>query len=231
MRTDIFIAVLCAFALGCASLVAQTPANLAEISELKSLVTAQQKALEQQQAQIEQLKSALTEQQVMLLGVVQKNTGPAQYLPAVDRAVDLPAGDHNFQTPQEAPAQPEQAPEDLTLQPQEAQQGELQRGPEIADPKPDTPALKLGPAKVRILGYPAMTTLFRSTNSGGNVGTSFASLPFGNAWQGNTTEFRISPQSTRLALRADLSVGDTNAAGYFRDGLRRLTQPGICRRH
>ena len=208
---------------------AQTSDVNNEIQQLKSLVTAQQKSLEQQQDQIQKLQQELTEQQVMIIGVGQKNSGGAQFMPAVDRTVDLPAGDYNLQgapqDPQNPPA-PEQTPEDLTLQQQEAQQGELQRGPEIADPKPDTPALKLGPAKVRILGYPAMTALFRSTNSGGNVGTSFASLPFENAWQGNTSEFRISPQSTRLALRADLSVGDTKAAGYFEMDFGGSPNPG-----
>ncbi|HEX8893174.1 MAG TPA: hypothetical protein VF783_07610, partial [Terriglobales bacterium] len=160
------------------------------------------------------------------IGVVQRNNGTAQYMPAVDRTVDLRAGDYILQTPQEAQAPPEPAPEELTLQQQEEQQAELQNGPEIADPKPDTPALKLGAAKIRLLGYPAMTGVFRSTNSGGNVGTSFASIPFPNAWQGNTSEFRISPQSTRLALRADLSVGDTKAAGYFEMDFGGSPNPG-----
>ena len=180
---------------------AQTSGSTAEMQQLKSLVTSQQKSLEQQQAQIQTLHRELTEQQQMIIGVVQRNNGTTQYTPAVDRTVDLRIGDYNPQTPQEAPAPQEQAPEELSLQQQEEQQGELQRGPEIADPKPDTPALKLGPARVRILGYPAMTTLFRSTNSGGNVGTSFASIPFPNSWQGNTTEFRISQQSTSGSAR------------------------------
>ena len=226
MKSVVVLAMQCVLVLGSTALMAQTPANSSEINELKSLITTQQKALEQEQAQIQQLQSALAEQQVMLLGVVQKNTGPPQYVPAVDRTVDLRAGDYNPQTPQEAQNQPAQAPEDLTLEQQEAQQDVLQRGPEIADAKPDTPALKLGAAKVRILGYPAMTALFRSTNSGGNVGTSFANLPFGNAWQGNTSEFRISPQSTRLALRADLSIGDTKAAGYFEMDFGGSPNPG-----
>ena len=172
------------------------------------------------------LQREVTEQQQIIIGVVQRNNGMAQYMPAVDSTVDLRAGDYNLQTPEAAPAPPEQAPEELTLQQQEEQQAELQNGPEIADPKPDTPALKLGPAKIRILGYPAMTGVFRSTNSGGNTGTSFASIPFPNAWQGNTSEFRISPQSTRLALRADLSVGDTKAAGYFEMDFGGSPNPG-----
>jgi hypothetical protein len=225
MRTVSFIAGFCGFALGCTSLVAQTPANSPEISELKSLVTAQQSALEQQQTQIQKLQSALAEQQEMLIGVMQNsNNHDPRLRSAVDRTTDLRAVDPYPQTTPNVQGQPVE--EQLTLEQEEAQQGELQRGPEIADPKPDTPALALGPAKIRILGYPAMTALFRSTNSGGNVGTSFASLPFGNAWQGNTSEFRISPQSTRLALRADLSVGGTKAAGYFEMDFGGSPNPG-----
>ena len=91
----------------------------------------------------------------------------------------------------------------------------MQRGPEIADITPNTPALKLGPAKVRLLGYPAMTTVWRSSNSGGNMATSFANLPFNNTVPGTTSEFRVSSQSTRLALRVDTDLKSSNAAGYF----------------
>jgi hypothetical protein len=91
----------------------------------------------------------------------------------------------------------------------------LQRGPEIADVTPDTPALQLGPAKIRLIGYPQLTTVWRSTNSGGGVGTTFANIPFNNTIPGNTSEFRISSQSTRLAIRADADLKSTKAAGYF----------------
>jgi len=205
---------------------AQSPPATTDVEQLRLLVGAQQKALEQQQAQIQKLQSAMAEQQQMLIGVVQNSNSNPRLMPAVDRTADLRAGDYNSQTPQDAQTQPAPPAEELTLEQQEEQQGELERGPEIADPKPDTPALNLGPAKLRVLGYPSMTMLWRSTNSGGNVGTSFASLPFGNAWQGNTSEFRISPQSTRLALRADLSVGDTKAAGYFEMDFGGSPNPG-----
>jgi hypothetical protein len=92
---------------------------------------------------------------------------------------------------------------------------ELQRGPEIADVTPNTPALNLGPAKIRIIGYAALTGLNRSTNSGGNVGTNFSSIPFDNTVPGNTSEFRLSAQSTRLALRADADLRSSKVAGYF----------------
>jgi hypothetical protein len=92
---------------------------------------------------------------------------------------------------------------------------ELQRGPEIADVTPDTPKLQLGPAALRIIGYPALTTVYRSTNSGGNVGTNFTGIPFSNTVPGNTSEFRLSTQNTRLAIRIDADFQNSKAAGYF----------------
>lgn len=194
------------------SALAQSSPATTDIEQLKSLVGAQQKALEQQQAQIQKLQSALAEQQQMLIGVVQNGSGAAKFMPAVDRTVDLRADGHAVQTQENQAVPTDQEP---TLAEQEKDLEELQRGPEIADATPDTPALKLGPAKIRLLGYPAMTMVFRSTNSGGNVGTSFANIPFDNTVPGNTSEFRISPQSTRLALRADVDLNTSKAAGYF----------------
>ncbi len=55
----------------------------------------------------------------------------------------------------------------------------------------------------------------RSTNSGGNVGTSFTSLPFSDTVPGNTSEFRLSTQSTRLALRVDADLQNSKVAGHF----------------
>jgi hypothetical protein len=60
-----------------------------------------------------------------------------------------------------------------------------------------------------------MTTVWRSSNSGGNVGTNFSGVPFDNTVNGTTSEFRISPQSTRLALRLDADLKLSYAAGYF----------------
>jgi hypothetical protein len=98
---------------------------------------------------------------------------------------------------------------------QEQVEQELQRGPEIADVTPTTPALKLGPAKLRLIGYPALTTVWRSTNNGGNVATNFNNIPYSNTVPGTTSELRLSPQNTRLAIRVDADLKSSYAAGYF----------------
>jgi len=209
----------------CPLSLSQTADNSADIQQLKSQVLSQQAVLEQQQAQIHELQSALARQERMLFNAVRGGTGGALLTPVDDRLVDLlnPQGASGAQQqetpPSESPQLPSEPPivaSEGPLTPEQQQvQDELQRGPEIADITPETPALRLGPAQIRLLGYPAMTMLWRSVNSGGNVGTSFGSIPYSNSVAGNTSEFRISPQSTRLALRADADLKTSYAAGYF----------------
>jgi hypothetical protein len=199
---------------GCPLLSSQVTMDAAGLEQLKSVVRSQQNLLDQQQAEIQALQLALAEQKQMLVGIVRQRTQGGKRVPAVtEQNLDnrfAPAT--RTQTSENQAAPVDQEP---PLAEQEKVGEELQRGPEIADITPDTPALKLGPAKVRLLGYPAMTTLWRSTNSGGNVGTNFANLPFDNTVPGTTSEFRVSPQSTRLALRVDADLKSSNAAGYF----------------
>jgi hypothetical protein len=181
-----------------------------ELEQLKSLVSAQQKLLERQQAEIDALQKAIAEQKEMLSSALRKDTSGA--------AAKAAAGGDD-KAKQAAGSQAENRPspsESQHLSPQQMQvEEELQRGPEIAEVTPDTPALKLGPANIRLIGYPALTGIYRSTNSGGNVGTSFANIPYDNTVEGNTSEFRLSAQSTRLGLRADADLGRGQAAGYF----------------
>src|SRR5271165_5481555 len=205
--------------IGGSPLWAQESSNKKEIQQLKSLVTAQQKALEQQQkalelqqTQIQELRLSVAEEKLTLTGGDQHAT----LVPAVGHVTVPNSGYHP--APNMPPQAGQTAPvvnQEPTPEQQEKVEEELQRGPEIADVTPDTPAIPLGPAKIRIIGYPALTTVFRSTNSGGNVGTSFGGIPFSNTTAGNASEFRLSAQSTRLALRADADLKNSKVAGYF----------------
>jgi hypothetical protein len=193
---------------GCLLATAQTSSSTTEIEKLELIVAQQQRALEQQQTQILALQSALAEQQKILGNVVQGRTSGVTMVPATDRKA---TGDLQAQSAQ-LPAPIEQQP--LTPEQEQVEQ-ELQRGPEIADVTPTTPALKLGPAKIRLMGYPALTTVWRSTNNGGNVATNFNNIPYANTVPGTTSELRLSPQNTRLALRVDADLKSSYAAGYF----------------
>ena len=186
-------------------LTAQAPTQSIDVGPLKSQLAAQQKTLDQQQQQIQALQAALAEQRKMLQTLAE-NPNAAALQKSVQ---DLQTSVDQVKAQEGQIVSPPLSPE------AEKTEEELQRGPEIADVTPDTPAIPLGPAKIRIIGYPALTMVFRSNASGGNVGTSFGSIPFSNTANGNASEFRLSAQSTRLALRADADLRNSKVAGYF----------------
>ena len=72
---------------------------------------------------------------------------------------------------------------------------------EIAREQPEGPAHAVGPARLRVGGYLGVTGIYRSTNSGGGVGTSFASIPYEDQVQGNVSETRLSAQSSASGRR------------------------------
>ena len=74
---------------------------------------------------------------------------------------------------------------------------------EIAKEEAEGPAIEAGPAKIRIGGYVGVHGTYRSTNSGGGLGTSFASIPYADTVRGNVSEARLSAQASRLSIRVD----------------------------
>ncbi len=112
---------------------------------------------------------------------------------------------------QEVPPPPQQVP--AAEQPANPTQ-------EIAGEQPEGPALEIGPARLRVGGYLGVTGIYRSTNSGGGPGTSFASIPYEDTVQGNVSEARLSAQSSRISLRVDAEFPEPDTrfrrlAGYF----------------
>ncbi|HZD50348.1 MAG TPA: hypothetical protein VE178_16515, partial [Silvibacterium sp.] len=203
MMKAIFLAVLLAPGV----LLAQNPTQSVDITPLKNQLAAQQKLLDQQAQQIKALQSALAEQKKTLDSLSQGGAPAAALQESVtelkQQVSTVAAQEGQVSNPPLSPAA-------------QQEEEELQRGPEIADVLPDTPAIPVGPAKLRIIGYPALTGVFRSNNSGGNVGTSFGSIPYTNTAPGNASEFRLSAQSTRLALRVDAPLqNNQTVAGYF----------------
>ena len=90
---------------------------------------------------------------------------------------------------------------------------------EIAKEQPEGPSLDAGPAKLRIGGYVGLHGIYRSTNSGGGVGTNFATIPYADTVQGNVSESRLSAQASRLSIRVDADYPEGprfhRLSGYF----------------
>jgi hypothetical protein len=102
---------------------------------------------------------------------------------------------------------------------QPADQKPLNPTQEIAKEQAEGPAIEAGPAKIRVGGYVGVHGIYRSTNSGGGVGTSFGSIPYADTVRGNVSEARLSAQASRLSLRVDADFPQgprfRRLSGYF----------------
>lgn len=75
---------------------------------------------------------------------------------------------------------------------------------------------KIGGAEFSPLGFLDFTSVFRSTDVGSGIGTSFGSIPFNAlAPAGQLTELRFSAQNSRLGIKVDANPGNFKVRGYL----------------
>ena len=65
------------------------------------------------------------------------------------------------------------------------------------------------------IGFLDFTTFVRDRNVGSGIGTNFGGIPFSNATSGQLSEFRSTMQNSRLGLRLDTRLRDTDVLGYL----------------
>lgn len=81
---------------------------------------------------------------------------------------------------------------------------------------PDSPLqLKIGDAYITPVGFMDFTGVWRDKAAGGSIGTSFGSIPYGNTYQTNLSEFRLSMQNSRIGFRIDAMVKGAHVIGYM----------------
>lgn len=80
--------------------------------------------------------------------------------------------------------------------------------------KPAPLSIRVGSADLTVGGFMDFTAIFRSTNGGSGIGTSFGSIPFSNTPAGRLSETRFSAQNSRVSLKATSKVGANNVTGY-----------------
>lgn len=84
-------------------------------------------------------------------------------------------------------------------------------------PAPDIVAplsFRIGVANFTPLGFMDFTTVYRTAQDGGDIGSSFGSVPYSNTANAQLSETRFSLKNSRLGLRMDSDVGDTKVLGY-----------------
>src|SRR5271157_5089961 len=79
----------------------------------------------------------------------------------------------------------------------------------------------IGSATFTPLGFMDFTSVWRNHAAGGNIGTSFGSIPYATSTSGilpyttNLSEFRLSIQNSRIGFRADADVMGAHVIGYM----------------
>jgi hypothetical protein len=76
------------------------------------------------------------------------------------------------------------------------------------------PFIRLGDTCIIPVGFMDLTSVWRDKNAASGPGSNFGSIPFNNAVNGNLSEFRFTPQNSRLGLRVDGTWKGTHFIGY-----------------
>ena len=74
--------------------------------------------------------------------------------------------------------------------------------------------LKIGNTTIMPVGFMDATAVWRDKDAGSSIGSNFGSIPYNNAAAGKLTEFRFSPQNSRIGFRVDGNWKGAHFIGY-----------------
>ena len=167
---------------------AADPAAPIDLAKLRSQI-------EEQQKQIEQLRAALEAEKV-LLEQAELASAPARRNGSV--------GESASAVPMIMPPAPHIAPPATPAR---------SASPQAAAAPASSPLqLQIGNATIMPVGFMDMTATWKDKNAGGSLGTNFGSIPYNNVNAARLSEFRFSPQNSRLGFRVD---GDWKGAHFI----------------
>jgi len=156
----------------------------------------QRRQLEHQQAEIDELRRQAVPQKRDGISIAEQEHGAA-YEAAMLRSASM-----SFTRPSlESNASPSVLHE----------AGQSGKGTETGE----TPlSIQFGKTRLTPGGWVDFTSYYRSTDVGSGLGTSFATIPYGNTVLGGLSETRFTAQGSRLSLRADETFGSVKVFGY-----------------
>jgi hypothetical protein len=172
-------------------------------TESKGEVQRLKDQLAKQQAQIEALRNALEDQKKLLESIASKEATAAT--PSGGKSPDqLMASSVPMITPASAEPAPRRAETPLPAPAQNA------TAANAAGPL----QIKLGETTIIPIGFMDATGVWRDKNAGSGIGSNFGNIPFNNVPAGKLTEFRFSPQNSRLGFRVDGKWKDWRFIAY-----------------
>lgn len=149
------------------------------------------KQIAEQQKQIDAMQKMLAEQQ-RILDSQSEQPGEVAVLP---RPVRAPLGEVASTSPM-IPAGP--AP--------------MAQPPAGEKEKASPLQLSIGNTTIMPVGFMDMTSVWRDKDAGSSIGANFGSIPYNNAPSAHLSEFRFSPQNSRIGFRVD---GDWKGAHFI----------------
>jgi hypothetical protein len=164
-----------------------------EVEKLKAM-------LAEQQRQIETLRQAVAAQQKTIEGLAKSSTQNASAAP--------PAAAPTAQRPLMASSSPMAVPGAASAP-----------NPKLEPPLPQAEArsplqLKIGETSIIPIGFMDATAVWRDKDAGSSIGSNFGSVPYNNVAAGQLSEFRFSPQNSRIGFRMDTNVKGAHIIGY-----------------
>ena len=184
MKLTHFALILC-FVVGSSFHVASAQENAAgEIDQLKAKLAEQQK-------QIDALVEALRDQRAVLDRLSKPAPTPTGALMASTAPMISPAPATTSATPKLSPPAPQTPGE-----------------------QPSPLQLQVGNTTIMPVGFMDLTADWKDKNAGGSLGSNFGSVPYNNAATSKLSEFRFSPQNSRIGFRVDGNWKGTHFIGY-----------------
>ena len=193
-----------------------------ELQQLRDLLDAQAKQLQEQNEQLkeqqkkmesleEQLNSSATSRADSTSAIASRpssvsGSGAISAMPSAtapnSASISIPAAARTAAAAKASPA-------NASLNPKQAETGENAGESPLQ--------FKIGSAYITPVGFMDFTGVARSTNGGSGIGTNFAGIPYGTAssYQTQEAEFRQSMQNSRLGLRIDAAVDGGHVIGYW----------------
>ena len=74
--------------------------------------------------------------------------------------------------------------------------------------------LKIGSVGIQPIGFMDLTSSWKDKDAGGSLGTNFGSIPYNNTPAAKLSEFRFSPQNSRIGFRIDGDWKDAHFIAY-----------------
>jgi hypothetical protein len=202
MRQSFALTTILLLSFGANSLFAQkatTDAGDGAASDLDSLKA----RISEQQAAIRKLQQAVDEQQKLLERALQTAAAMPPSAKTADGTALATASTTNVANPVRlipalgsgrsyGPAYP--SPQDASSN---------SHNPCDAEGAPSPTFIRLGGVCIVPIGFMDLTAVWRDKNAGSSIGTNFGSVPYNNTTNAKNSEFRFSPQNSRIGFRID----------------------------